>query len=79
MHEFSVVFVFSFAVINSRTFIFKFSSFSDHFPEVDTLLQKAPQLDFDASVCFIKFGSFCISDLPLLNVKFFKPPKRFMF
>ena len=70
VHEFSVVFVFSVAVINSRTFIFKFSSFSEHFPQVDTPLQKALQLDFDASVCFIEFGSFCLSDLPLLNVKF---------
>ena len=58
------------AAINSRTFKCKFSSFSIHFPPVETPLQKAPQPDFDASVCFTEFGSFCLSDLPLFNLKF---------
>ena len=56
------------AAIDSRTFICKFSYFSDHFPSVDT--PKGPQPDFDASVCITKFGSFCLSDLPLFNLKF---------
>ena len=58
------------ATINSRTFKCKFSSFFIHFLPVETPLQKAPQPYFDASVCFTKFGSFCLSDLPLFNLKF---------
>ena len=59
-----------FAAIISRTFLCKFSSFSDHFPLADTLLQKAPQPDFGASDCITKFCSFYVSDLPLFNLKF---------
>ena len=29
-----------------------------------------PKHDFDASVCVTKFDSFCLSDLPLFNLKF---------
>ena len=60
----------NFAAINPRTFIWKFSSFSNHLPPVNTPLLKAPQSDFDASACITKFGSFCLSDLPLFNLKF---------
>ena len=60
----------NFAAINSKIFICKFPSFFDHFPLVDTALQKALQPDFDASVCITKFDSFCLSDLPLFNLKF---------
>ena len=60
----------NFAAINSKIFICKFPSFFDHFPLVDTALQKAPQPDFDASVCIIKFDSFCLSDLHCLILNF---------
>ena len=60
----------NFVAINSRTSICKFSSFSDHFPPVDTPLQKTSQPDFDASFCIYKFGSFCLSDFPLFNLIF---------
>ena len=60
----------SFDAINSKTFMWKFSSFSGHFPQVDTPLQKVPQPDFDTSACIIKYGSFNRSDLPLFNLKF---------
>ena len=60
----------NFAAINPRTFIWKFSSFSNHLPPVNNPLLKAPQSDFDASACITKFGSFCLSDLPLFNLKF---------
>ena len=60
----------NFAAINPRTFIWKFSSFSNHLPPVNTALLKVPQSDFDASACITKFGSFCLSDLPLFNLKF---------
>ena len=39
-------------------------------PKLTSLLQKATQPDFDASVCINKFGSFCLSDLQLFNLKF---------
>ena len=48
----------------------KLSCFPDHFPLVDIPLKKAPQPDFDESVCITQFGSFCLSDLPLFNLKF---------
>ena len=54
----------NFAAINSRTFISKFSFFSN------IPLQKASQHDFFAFVCINKFGSFCLSDLQLFNLKF---------
>ena len=54
----------NFAAINSRTFISKFSFFSN------IPLQKASQHDFFAFVCINKFGSFCLSDLQLFNPKF---------
>ena len=43
---------------------------SGHFPPVDTPFQKAPQPDFDASLCISKFDSFSLSDLSLFNLKF---------
>ena len=44
-----------------------------------TPLQKAPRPDFDASVCITKFGSFCLSDLALFNLKFSTHQRSFCF
>ena len=63
-----------FAAIISRTFLCKFSSFSDHFPLADTLLQKAPQPDFGASDCITKFCSFYVVIFHCLILNF--PPTK---
>ena len=53
--------------------MYKLSSFFNHFSPVDTPLQKAPQPDFDASVCTTKFGTFCLNDLPPFNLTLSTP------
>ena len=63
--------IFDCPAINFRTLMCKILFFTDHLPLADIPLQKVSQPDFHATVCITKFGSFCLSDLSLLNLKFF--------
>ena len=59
----------NFAVINSRTVICKFPSFSDHFPKLTPHCKSLFYLIL-MHVCIPKFGSFCFSDLPFFDFPF---------